>query len=163
MDLVERYCKEQGLFRTAGSPTPGVHRAPGAGPGDHRAQPGRTTRGPRIAWPWGRSGRTSAPPSRPSSRVRQASATLGEAAASGVTQPPALVKIDDEEVALNHGSVAIAAITSCTNTSNPSVMLAAGLLAKHAVERGLMVNPAVKTSLAPGSRAVTDYLDSCRA
>jgi aconitate hydratase len=59
---------------------------------------------------------------------------------------------------LGHGSVLIAAITSCTNTSNPSVMLAAGLLARKAVERGLRVNPAVKTSLAPGSRVVTDYL-----
>jgi aconitate hydratase len=60
---------------------------------------------------------------------------------------------------IGHGSVLIAAITSCTNTSNPSVMLAAGLLAKKAVERGLKVDPAVKTSLAPGSRVVTDYLD----
>jgi aconitate hydratase len=60
---------------------------------------------------------------------------------------------------IGHGSVLIAAITSCTNTSNPSVMLAAGLLAKKAVERGLHVDPAVKTSLAPGSRVVTDYLD----
>ena len=60
---------------------------------------------------------------------------------------------------IGHGSVLIAAITSCTNTSNPSVMLAAGLLAKKAVERGLTVGPAVKASLAPGSRVVTDYLD----
>jgi aconitate hydratase len=60
---------------------------------------------------------------------------------------------------IRHGSVLIAAITSCTNTSNPSVMLAAGLLAKKAVERGLKVNPLVKTSLAPGSRVVTDYLN----
>ena len=59
---------------------------------------------------------------------------------------------------IRHGSVLIAAITSCTNTSNPSVMLAAGLLAKKAVERGLKVSPIVKTSLAPGSRVVTDYL-----
>ena len=59
---------------------------------------------------------------------------------------------------VRHGSVLIAAITSCTNTSNPSVMLAAGLLAKKAVERGLQVNPLVKTSLAPGSRVVSDYL-----
>jgi aconitate hydratase len=59
---------------------------------------------------------------------------------------------------IGHGTVLIAAITSCTNTSNPSVMLAAGLLAKKAVERGLRVDPAVKTSLAPGSRVVTDYL-----
>jgi aconitate hydratase len=61
---------------------------------------------------------------------------------------------------LDHGSVVIAAITSCTNTSNPSVMLGAGLLAKKAVERGLQVSPAVKTSLAPGSRVVQDYLHS---
>src|SRR6266513_6437806 len=60
---------------------------------------------------------------------------------------------------IGHGTVLIAAITSCTNTSNPSVMLAAGLLAKKAVERGLRIDPAVKTSLAPGSRVVTDYLD----
>jgi aconitate hydratase len=59
---------------------------------------------------------------------------------------------------IGHGSVLIAAITSCTNTSNPSVMLGAGLLAKNAVERGMRVNPTVKTSLAPGSRVVTDYL-----
>lgn len=60
---------------------------------------------------------------------------------------------------LKHGSVVIAAITSCTNTSNPSVMLAAGLLAKKAVEKGLNVHPMIKTSLAPGSRVVTDYLE----
>ncbi|MBP7950978.1 MAG: aconitate hydratase AcnA [Verrucomicrobiales bacterium] len=60
---------------------------------------------------------------------------------------------------ISHGSVLIAAITSCTNTSNPSVMLAAGLLAKHANERGLKVKPSVKTSLGPGSRVVTDYLE----
>ncbi|MEO6969771.1 MAG: aconitate hydratase [Chthoniobacterales bacterium] len=59
---------------------------------------------------------------------------------------------------IGHGSVLIAAITSCTNTSNPSVMLAAGLLAKKAVERGLTIDPSVKTSLAPGSRVVSDYL-----
>ena len=63
-----------------------------------------------------------------------------------------------KNASLGTGSVVIAAITSCTNTSNPSVMLAAGLLAKKAVERGLKVNPAVKASLAPGSRVVTDYL-----
>ncbi|HEX8372978.1 MAG TPA: aconitate hydratase [Chthoniobacterales bacterium] len=63
------------------------------------------------------------------------------------------------ETAIGHGSVLIAAITSCTNTSNPSVMLGAGLLAKKAVERGLKVDPSVKSSLAPGSRVVTDYLN----
>ncbi len=64
-----------------------------------------------------------------------------------------------EEVALDHGHVVIAAITSCTNTSNPSVMLGAGLLARNAVQRGLRVKPWVKTSLAPGSKVVTEYLD----
>src|SRR5207247_9599809 len=70
------------------------------------------------------------------------------------------VHIDDTQTYMTDGSVAIAAITSCTNTSNPSVMVAAGLLAKHAVERGLSVSPTVKTSLAPGSRAVIDYLEN---
>jgi aconitate hydratase len=66
---------------------------------------------------------------------------------------------EGHEVELTHGSVVIAAITSCTNTSNPSVMVAAGLVAKKAVERGLTVKPWVKTSLAPGSKVVTDYLE----
>ncbi|HEU4753258.1 MAG TPA: aconitase family protein, partial [Armatimonadota bacterium] len=64
-----------------------------------------------------------------------------------------------QRVDLGHGDVVIAAITSCTNTSNPSVMLGAGLLAKKAVEKGLKIRPSVKTSLAPGSRVVTDYLE----
>ncbi|MGH2600067.1 MAG: aconitate hydratase [Dehalococcoidia bacterium] len=68
------------------------------------------------------------------------------------------VSMDGERTDVSHGSVVIAAITSCTNTSNPQVMVGAGLLAKKAVERGLSVKPYVKTSLAPGSRAVTDYL-----
>ncbi|HKR61255.1 MAG TPA: aconitate hydratase AcnA, partial [Pyrinomonadaceae bacterium] len=77
--------------------------------------------------------------------------------------PDRLVEVHPDEfphaeVDLGHGDVLIAAITSCTNTSNPSVMLAAGLLAKKAVERGLQVKPAVKNSLAPGSRVVTEYL-----
>ena len=65
-----------------------------------------------------------------------------------------------EQVSMKHGDVAIAAITSCTNTSNPSVMIGAGLVAKKAVERGLKVAPYVKTSLAPGSKVVTDYLEA---
>ncbi|MBP6865750.1 MAG: aconitate hydratase AcnA [Candidatus Didemnitutus sp.] len=69
------------------------------------------------------------------------------------------VKADIAGTKIGHGSVLIAAITSCTNTSNPSVMLAAGLLAKKAVEKGLQPNPVVKSSLAPGSRVVTDYLN----
>ena len=66
------------------------------------------------------------------------------------------------DIKIGHGSVLIAAITSCTNTSNPSVMLAAGLLAKKAVERGMQVDPAVKTSLGPGSRVVADYLEKTK-
>jgi aconitate hydratase len=69
------------------------------------------------------------------------------------------VELDGETVRLNHGSVVIAAITSCTNTSNPAVMVAAGLLAKKAVERGLRRRPWVKSSLAPGSKVVTEYYD----
>jgi aconitate hydratase len=70
------------------------------------------------------------------------------------------VTLDGEEAELRHGSAVIAAITSCTNTSNPSVMIGAGLLAKKAVEKGLTVQPHVKTSLAPGSKVVTEYLET---
>src|SRR5205823_9673019 len=67
--------------------------------------------------------------------------------------------LDGEEFELEHGSVVIAAITSCTNTSNPQVMIGAGLLAKHAVERGMKRKPWVKSSLAPGSKVVTEYYE----
>jgi aconitate hydratase len=79
---------------------------------------------------------------------------------AGAHYRAAEVMLDGEAVKLRTGSVVIAAITSCTNTSNPSVMVAAGLLARNAVERGLTTKPWVKTSLAPGSRAVTDYLEA---
>ncbi|MGZ8793786.1 MAG: aconitate hydratase [Gaiellaceae bacterium] len=69
------------------------------------------------------------------------------------------VKVDGEEFGLEHGSVVIAAITSCTNTSNPQVMIGAGLLARNAVERGMQRKPWVKSSLAPGSKVVTEYYD----
>ena len=72
----------------------------------------------------------------------------------------AIVDYNGEKFDLNHGDVVIAAITSCTNTSNPGVMLAAGLLARNARKRGLMVKPWVKTSLAPGSRVVTEYYEA---
>jgi aconitate hydratase len=88
-------------------------------------------------------------------------------AAMQIPEPPSpplprkvSVMIENAAHELHHGSVVIAAITSCTNTSNPSVMLAAGLLAKKAAERGLQTKPWVKTSLAPGSKAVTEYLKS---
>ena len=74
--------------------------------------------------------------------------------------PSVTVRIDDQDFGIRTGSVAIAAITSCTNTSNPTVMIGAGLLARNAVARGLTVAPTVKTSLAPGSRAVTGYLQA---
>jgi aconitate hydratase len=73
---------------------------------------------------------------------------------------PVTIRVDGTETTIRTGSVAIAAITSCTNTSNPTVMIGAGLLARNAVERGMRVGPAVKTSLAPGSKAVTGYLEA---
>jgi aconitate hydratase len=76
------------------------------------------------------------------------------------SQPVSVTFDDGTTATVDHGHVVIAAITSCTNTSNPSVMIAAGLLAKKAVEHGLVTKPWVKTSLAPGSRVVTDYYDS---
>jgi aconitate hydratase len=117
-------------------------------------------------------------PSRPQDRVRLDAARegfrsalprilrLAEGSASGKggpdgrpSNPTPVTLADGTSFDLDHGHVAIAAITSCTNTSNPSVMVAAGLLAKNAVERGLTVKPWVKTTLAPGSKVVSDYYD----
>jgi len=97
-------------------------------------------------------------PKRPQDRVGlgQVKAVVGKSVAAG--EAPVEVKQGALSYSLRHGSVVLAAITSCTNTSNPSVMLAAGLLAKRAVQRGLTARPWVKTSLAPGSQVVTDYL-----
>ncbi len=90
----------------------------------------------------------------------QAGSGTGGIQVSDRPSAPALLRLDDgTETELDHGHVVIAAITSCTNTSNPSVMIGAGLLAKRAVERGLEVKPWVKTSLAPGSKVVTEYYD----
>ncbi|MBA3721998.1 MAG: aconitate hydratase [Parachlamydiaceae bacterium] len=72
---------------------------------------------------------------------------------------PGYCEVPSRSIELTHGSIVIAAITSCTNTSNPNVMIGAGLIAKKAIEKGLKVNPLIKTSLAPGSRIVTDYLE----
>ncbi|HEV2295680.1 MAG TPA: aconitate hydratase [Tepidisphaeraceae bacterium] len=77
-----------------------------------------------------------------------------------ITKDAAIAVMEDKWLKLTHGDVTIAAITSCTNTSNPSVMVAAGILAKKAVEKGLKVPPYVKTSLSPGSRVVTDYFNA---
>jgi len=81
------------------------------------------------------------------------------AAPTSVSRPVQISLKDGTEYTLNHGAVAVAAITSCTNTSNPSVMLAAGLLARNANRKGLTTKPWVKTTLAPGSKVVTDYYD----
>ncbi len=86
----------------------------------------------------------------------------GGGAAVGASLPPGCAEVNykDQDFLLKDGAVVIAAITSCTNTSNPAVMLGAGLLARNAREKGLSVKPWVKTSLAPGSKVVTDYLES---
>jgi aconitate hydratase len=135
LDLVERYCKEQGLWRQK-SVAPVF---------DQTLRLDLASVKPSVAGP-----------RRPQDRVElsQVSRSLHAAFAN---LPRREAATPDAE-SLTHGSVAIAAITSCTNTSNPSVMLAAGLLARKAVERGLRVPSFVKTSLAPGSRVVTDYL-----
>ena len=100
-------------------------------------------------------------PKRPQDRVVLSAVPAAfAAAAEGYIKPgqdQAIGEIN-EGVSMHHGDVVIAAITSCTNTSNPSVMIAAGLVAKKAVEKGLRCKPWVKTSLAPGSKVVTEYL-----
>ena len=105
-------------------------------------------------------------PKRPQDRVllKNIKSTFAESLAAlkqerNLVSKPVTVELDGQEVELDDGAVVIAAITSCTNTSNPSVMIGAGLVAEKAVERGLMVEPWVKTSLAPGSRVVTVYLE----
>jgi aconitate hydratase len=85
---------------------------------------------------------------------------VGDGDPEAAEYPAVTLRIDGEEATIRTGSVAIAAITSCTNTSNPTVMVGAGLLARNAVARGLRVPPTVKTSLAPGSKAVTGYLEN---
>jgi aconitate hydratase len=106
-------------------------------------------------------------PVAPPSNAKRWEEEGGNVALAEVDAPPARkthvnLRLDDAEHQLRHGSVVIAAITSCTNTSNPSVMIAAGLLAKNAVDRGLTTQPWVKTSLAPGSKVVTEYLEKAR-
>ena len=151
VDLVERYSKEQGLFRTAEIPDPQYTR---------QAELDLATVEPSLAGP-----------KRPQDRVSlsQMKTAFGASLSGspdqrgfGLTESDRTaareVAIGGQACTLGHGAVVIAAITSCTNTSNPSVMVAAGLLARKAIERGLSVKPWVKTSLAPGSRVVTDYL-----
>ncbi|MDB4951675.1 MAG: aconitate hydratase 1 [Gemmatimonadetes bacterium] len=171
--LVEAYMKEQGLFHTADSPEPvfsdtltlDLNTVQPSVAGPRRPQDRISLTDVKHAF------RKSLPtlvPSTPGSTQKeaanQASATGPEAEGvwgEGSAESPSAqrVMIEDAEAVLDHGSVVIAAITSCTNTSNPSVMLAAGLLARKAVERGLTRKPWVKTSLAPGSKVVTEYYE----
>lgn len=144
VDLVERYYKEQGMFRTASSPDPVFTSS---------LELDISTVVPSMAGP-----------KRPQDRIllsdmqkqwqKDAVETFGKSTPS----PAVPITVDGQESAITDGAVVIAAITSCTNTSNPSVMLGAGILAKKAVQRGLTRKPWVKSSLAPGSRVVTDYL-----
>jgi aconitate hydratase len=140
VDLVERYTKEQGLFRTNENPDPLYNDG---------LELDLSTVEPSLAGP-------KRPQDRISLREMKSAFQITLEKAFGRTAPAA----EDRNEELKDGAVVIAAITSCTNTSNPSVMIAAGLLAKKAVERGLKVPAYVKTSLAPGSRVVTRYLEN---
>jgi aconitate hydratase len=135
--LVEAYTKEQGLFRTDATPDP-VYA--------DTLELDLAAVTPSMAGP-----------KRPQDRVELPAVKKNFAEAFTGPVRTAQAEIGGQSVTLRDGAVVIAAITSCTNTSNPSVMLAAGLLAKKAVERGLQVKPWVKTSLAPGSKVVIDY------
>jgi len=142
VDVVERVLKEQGLFHTASDPEPRFSDTLGLDLGDVV---------PSIAGPKRPQDRI---PLSESKRSWQSVLTGFEASADKGVE----VTRGDETFSLRNGAIVIAAITSCTNTSNPSVMLAAGLVAKKAVEKGLRTKPWVKTSLAPGSQVVTEYL-----
>src|ERR1700678_2761144 len=137
--LVEAYSKEQGLFRTDQTPDPVF---------SDKLELDLATVVPTMAGP-----------KRPQDSVplTQAKQSFQKTLTAPVKH--ASVQQNGDKFDLADGSVVIAAITSCTNTSNPSLMLGAGLLAKKAVERGLNTKPWVKTSFAPGSKVVTDYIE----
>jgi len=137
--LVEAYCKEQFLFRTDSTTDPIF---------SDKLDLDLSTVEPTVAGP-----------KRPQDRValRNAKSSFTKVV-EGAPQKHIQVRNNGDSFDFSSGAVVIAAITSCTNTSNPSLMLGAGLLAKKAVERGLQTKPWVKTSLAPGSKVVTDYL-----
>ncbi|MGQ9808015.1 MAG: aconitate hydratase AcnA [Armatimonadota bacterium] len=150
IQLVETYFKEQGLFHTPETPEAVYSDV---------LELDLSTVEPSVAGP--RRPQDRVPLSRTADSFREALPSLLGPSASGADAAPAVrARLDGQEFELTHGSVVIAAITSCTNTSNPSVMIAAGLLARNAVERGLRSRPWVKTSLAPGSRVVTRYLEA---
>src|SRR5271156_5845665 len=137
--LVEAYCKEQSLFRTDSMPDPSF---------TDTLELNLDSVEPTVAGP-----------KRPQDRVALKNAKVSfTKVVEGMPTKLIPVKNNGDTFDLSSGAVVIAATTSCTNTSNPSLMLGAGLLAKKAVERGLQVKPWVKTSLAPGSKVVTDYL-----
>jgi aconitate hydratase A / 2-methylisocitrate dehydratase len=137
--LVEAYCKEQSLFRTDETPDPIF---------SDTLQLDLGTVEPTLAGP-----------KRPQDRVALSAAKASfTKVLDGAAPKNVAVRNNGDAFDLSSGAVVIAAITSCTNTSNPSLMLGAALLAKKAVERGLRTKPWVKTSLAPGSKVVTDYL-----
>jgi aconitate hydratase len=140
--LVEAYAKEQGLWYESGQADPVFSST---------LELDLCSVMPSLAGP-----------KRPQDRVllNEAAAKFGEALANdfGKSDATQRIPVQGEKFDLGHGDVVIAAITSCTNTSNPSVLIAAGLVAKKAIEKGLKVKPWVKTSLAPGSQVVTDYL-----
>ncbi len=145
VDLVEKYCKAQGMFRTVASPDPEFTAV---------LELDMATVVPSLAGP-----------KRPQDRIvlaegKQAFASAIRETFKDSLDKKALVAMADGTVEVKTGSVVIAAITSCTNTSNPSVLIAAGLLAKKAVEKGLQKPKHVKSSLAPGSRVVTRYLEA---
>ena len=186
-ERVERYAKEQGLFRTDATPDPEFTATLELDLGTVDAQPGRpeAAAGPGAAPQLKRNFIVNLPglmsANVPAARKELAQSaysrwmgegganvTIGDAgrrgtaavAAADPDAPPIVTgELDGSDITLHDGAVVIAAITSCTNTSNPSVMIGAGLVAKKAVERGLTAKPWVKTSLAPGSRVVTDYLE----
>ncbi|CAN5773741.1 hypothetical protein BH23CHL8_BH23CHL8_08490 [soil metagenome] len=149
VDLVEAYAKEQGLWRW-----------PGPGPEfDETLELDLASVEPSVAGPRRPQDRVSLSDLRGSFRGDfPPPAPIEGGDGAGSAYPAVGVAADGQHASVATGSVAIAAITSCTNTSNPTVMVGAGLLARNAVERGLSVGPTVKTSLAPGSRAVTEYL-----
>lgn len=137
--LVEAYCRSQGIWRDS-----------------HTEEPLFTQ---VVSLDLGAVAPCLAGPRRPQDRVLLADLTQVVAASIPVGEEEPPVPMEERTVGLAHGSVVIAAITSCTNTSNPGVMLAAGLLAQKAVAAGLTVKPWVKTSLAPGSKVVMKYLE----
>ncbi len=172
INLVEAYYKEQGLFHTAGAPEAEYTQTLSLDLGD--VEP--SVAGPKrpqdrvllkdAASSFAQQLPTLLAPTAKPLGSRTATAWQRQAVTDSAVAENAPVHVTttvkerfgvDPDPYLDHGSVVIAAITSCTNTSNPSVMIAAGLLAKKAVEKGLTVPPWVKTSLAPGSRVVTDY------